>query len=125
MKYLIPTALALVLSAAALAPTQAVAQATVQVVIGRAPPPMRQEMIPEMRRGYEWAPGYWNWNGRRHVWVPGHRQRTRHGHYYQQPQWQQDGERWQFNRGGWRRGDRDGDGVPNSVDRRPNDSSRN
>lgn len=125
MKHVLSTALAIVLSTAAMVPTQVVAQANVQVVIGRAPPPLRQEMIPDMRRGYEWVPGYWNWNGRRHVWVAGHRQRSRVGHYYQYPQWQQDGDRWQLHRGGWRRGDRDGDGVPNSVDRKPNDSTRN
>ena len=36
-----------------------------------APPPARVEVVPEMRHGYTWAPGYWSWNRDRHVWVNG------------------------------------------------------
>ena len=32
--------------------------------------------------------------------------------------------RWNMNRGGWRRGDRDGDGVPNRLDNAPNNPNR-
>src|SRR6185436_16489451 len=33
------------------------------------PPAVRYEAVPAPRRGYIWAPGYWGWNGYRHVWV--------------------------------------------------------
>jgi hypothetical protein len=50
----------LALSAAAFAPAIATAQVGVSVVIGNAPPPPRFESVPAPRRGYIWAPGYWN-----------------------------------------------------------------
>src|SRR6185437_16541313 len=49
----------------------AVASAEIYVRIG--PPPPRTEVVPVLRPGYVWVPGYWNWNGRRYVWVRGHR----------------------------------------------------
>lgn len=48
-------------------------------------------------------------------------ERARNGQYYQRPEWQQNGNDWRLNRGGWqhgqRQGDRDRDGIPNRVDR--------
>ena len=78
--------------------------------------------MPAARPGFVWSPGYWNWNGRRHVWVGGSWMRERPGYVYHRPEWVQRGERWQMRRGGW---DRDGDGVPNRYDRRPNNPNRN
>lgn len=141
MKRILCTAAAIILSTAAFMPTQAAAQVGVSIVIGNAPPPPRYEVVPAPRRGYEWAPGYWNWNNRRHVWVAGHWERARPGQYYQRPEWQRGNDGWRLNRGGWQRGerhdnrphnmhpghgrgDRDGDGVPNRHDRRPNDPRR-
>jgi hypothetical protein len=92
------------------------------VFIRVAPPPLRTELIPRPRAGYLWTPGYWNWNGRRHVWVNGAWVRERRGHAYNAPVWVQEGDRWRFRRGGW--GDRDRDGVPNRVDRHPNNPHR-
>ncbi|MEO5558115.1 MAG: YXWGXW repeat-containing protein, partial [Dokdonella sp.] len=43
------------------------ARAFVGLSIGVAPPPARIERV-VMRPGYAWAPGYWRWNGARHVW---------------------------------------------------------
>jgi hypothetical protein len=126
-------------------------QGSFNIVIGNAPPPPRYEVMPRARRGYEWAPGYWNWNGRRHVWTDGHWERTRPGEYYQPAQWEQGNDGWRLHRGGWQRGerddhrnanrgygdrdrdgipnridrDRDGDGVPNRIDSNPNDPRRN
>ncbi len=144
MKRILSTAAAVIaLGGAVFLPMQAMAQVGVNVVIGREPPPLRHETVPAARRGYEWAPGYWNWTGRRHVWVGGHWERARAGQYYQQSEWQRDGDGWRFNRGGWhsgeRRGgdrdgdgvrngrdhDRDGDGVPNRNDARPDNPRRN
>jgi hypothetical protein len=90
-----------------------------------APPRPRAEAVPAPRRDYVWVPGYWNWTGRRHVWVPGTWMRERRGYVYGQPQWVQRDGRWELHRGGWKRGDRDGDGVPNSRDSRPHNPRRN
>lgn len=123
MKRILCTAAALVMSAAAFAPTQAFARDMV-VVVRQAPPPPKREVVPAARHGHEWAPGYWNWNGRRYVWVTGHWERARHGYAYHRPEWVQVKGGWRLNQGGWARGDRDRDGVPNGFDRRPNDPRR-
>ena len=100
-------------------PTAAQAQpVTIQV----APPPPRSERVPPPRRGYVWAPGHYEWRGGRHVWVRGYWVRARPGYAYRPPEWRQDGDRWQYNRGG---GDRVGAGVPNRSDRRPDNPKRN
>ena len=126
MKRILCSAAAMiVISTAAFIPAQALAAVGYSVVIGNAPPPPRHERIPSARRGYEWAPGYWNWNGSKHRWTKGHWVRSRSGHYYEPSKWEQREEGWHLNRGGWRAGDRDGDGVPNRQDRRPNDPNRN
>ena len=87
-----------------------------------APPPPRYERVPAPRRGMVWSQGHWEWRGHRHVWVPGTWVRVRPGHSYHQPAWEQRGNQWYYNRGGW---DRDGDGVPNRHDRRPDNPYRN
>lgn len=138
MKRILLTAAALLFSAAAHVPAQAHAEVGFSITIGNAPPPPRYEVVPSPRRGLEWAPGYWNWNGRRHVWVPGHWERARPGHYYKRPEWRQVRGGWRLEQGRWERGgwehgrrhdhhqqayraygygDRDRDGVPNRVDR--------
>ncbi len=85
------------------------------------PPPPRYERVPPPRRGMVWSQGHWEWNGNRHVWMPGQWMRVRQGYHYRQPQWEQRGDRWSYARGGW---DRDGDGVPNRHDRRPDNPYR-
>ena len=100
IKPLFATAL-LALSAAAFAPAVASAQVGVSVVIGNAPPPPRFESIPAPRSGYVWAPGYWSWNGYRHVWIGGRWEVERVGSYYRPSEWVQDGGGWRFVPGGW------------------------
>ncbi len=100
------------------------ASAATGVYLNIGPPPNREEAVPEPRRGYVWAPGYWNARGDRHAWQRGHWERERRGYYYAQPVWTQRDNRWQLERGRWNRGDRDRDGVPNKVDRAPNDPTR-
>ena len=46
-----------------------------------APPPPRVEVVPAPRPGYVWAPGYWAWEGGRHVWRGGHWVVVRPGYY--------------------------------------------
>lgn len=136
MKRILGTALAIALSTAAfVVPAQAQAQVGFNIFIGNAPPPLRYEAVPAHRAGYEWTPGYWNWDRGQHVWAPGSWHTARPGQYYQRPAWSQANGGWHLNRGGWQqdnrhdnrnndhanrrngRGDRDRDGVPNRVDR--------
>ncbi len=154
MNRILFTAAAILFAATAYVPTQALAEVGFSITVGNAPPPPRYEVVPAARRGHEWAPGYWNWNGRRHVWVPGHWERARAGHYYKRPEWQHVHGGWRLERGGWHRGhrhdhdrhygnrgpgrgdrdrdgvanwadrDRDGDGVANRYDRRPDNPRR-
>lgn len=52
-----------------------------------APPAPRVEAVPPPRAGFTWAPGYWNYVGRKHVWVPGQWVRNRPGHHYVPARW--------------------------------------
>jgi hypothetical protein len=94
------------------------------VIVRTAPPPPRQEAVPEARRGYVWRAGHWDWRGNKHVWVKGQWVKARRGYHYVQPTWVEDNGRWRMSRGAWRRGDADGDGVRNKDDRRPNNPNR-
>ena len=96
-----------------------------EIIVERAPPPLREERVPGARRGYVWAPGYWDWRGNRHVWVRGSWARERRGYAYRPHEWVERDGRWSLQRGGWDRRDSDGDGVPNSRDRAPNNPNRN
>jgi hypothetical protein len=91
------------------------------IYFGVAPPAPRVEVTPAPRSGYLWVPGYWDVSGHRHVWRKGHWERERHGYRYVEPRWSQNGDRWHLQRGRW---DRDHDGVPNSMDRRPDNPNR-
>ena len=94
------------------------------ITVRVAPPEPRHENVPAARRGYEWAPGYWDWNGRKYVWRRGHWERARHGYAFNATTWEQVDGGWRMHRGGWARHDRDGDGVPNRVDDHPNNPNR-
>ena len=98
--------------------------AATTVWIHQAPPELRVEPLPPPRRGSLWAPGHWDWRGGRHVWVGGTWVRERRGYVYTGPTWVERNGRWQQHQARWSRGDRDGDGVPNRLDRRPDDPSR-
>ena len=82
-----------------------------------APPEPRAETVPAPRRNHTWRAGHWEWRGNRHRWVRGAWVRDRPGYRYNQPAWVESNGRWSMTRGNWARGDRDGDGVPNRVDR--------
>ncbi len=110
--------------AAAAATISVSAVAAPYIDIRVAPPSPRTEVVPAARAGYAWAPGYWDWRGRRHVWVGGHWERARRGYVYRAPMWEQNGDRWRLNRGAWARGDNDRDGIPNAVDAHPNNPRR-
>ena len=109
-------ALATLLGAAAL---PAAARTDAQISINLGPPPARYEAVPAPRRGSAWTPGYWDWRGQRHVWVPGTWVRERSGYRYAQPQWVNHNGRWILVRGYLAQGGRDADrdGIPNRYDR--------
>ena len=98
--------------------------ASAAVYVREAPPPPRTEAAPAARRGYVWSEGHWEWQNRKHKWVRGAWVKERRGHNYVQPAWVERDGRWTLTRGTWRRGDRDGDGVPNRQDRAPNNPNR-
>ena len=89
-----------------------------------APPAPREEVVPAARPGKQWVGGHWEWRNNRHAWVRGTWINDRRGYVYSQPVWAETNGRWSMTRGNWRRGDRDGDGVPNSRDRAPNNPNR-
>src|SRR4051812_7600575 len=95
------------------------ARTNVDFYLNVAPPPVQYEVVPAPRAGFVWAPGYWDWRAHRHVWIAGHWVRHRPGYVYYAPRWQERDGRYYFQRGAWRRGDADGDGVPNYADRAP------
>lgn len=99
--YSITAAAMIALSSAAFLPQAAMAQVGVNVVIGNAPPPPRYEAVPQARRGYVWAPGYWNWDGQRHVWAGGQWIQERGGNQYRRAEWVRENNQWRLDRGGW------------------------
>ena len=105
------------------------AAAAVGIYLEAAPPAPRYEVVPAPRRGFVWAPGYWNWRHGHYAWVRGHWIRERHGYYWHPDRWERRDGRWVLERGGWRherweherfaRRDRDHDGVPDWRDPAP------
>lgn len=68
-----------------------------------APPPGRVEVHGRPpRQGQVWTPGYWRWNGQRHVWGAGRWQRPQQvGWVWQAPQWTLQNGVWIFVEGQW------------------------
>lgn len=142
MKHPLILAALAVASVLAFSPLPSQAQPHISVMISNAPPAPLYERAPPPRHGQVWAPGYWEWRGQRHAWVPGHYVRARPGYVYAPPMWQQRQGRWVMHEPRWERQpprgphgprgqarghakqDRDRDGVPNRHDRRPNDPRR-
>lgn len=135
-------------SAGAMIPMTASAQT--YTIVRVAPPEPVQEVIPAQRRGWVWAPGYYDYRGNQYTWVPGQWMRERQGHQWREARWieSRSGE-WRRVGGNWERGpygdrghdgianrydnqnnnlrpngDRDGDGVRNKHDRFPNNPRR-
>ena len=94
--------LALCIAAGSLA-TLAPAGALADIYVRVAPPPPRHEVAPTVRHGWVWVPGYWDWNGRRYVWVRGHRVHARNRSHWVSDRWVEDHGRWRRERGHWDR----------------------
>jgi len=75
--------------------------AQVAIDIQVAPPVPRVIVAPPPRRGFVWAPGYWRWNGRRHVWMDGHWMRERPGFHWVPEAWVPHGGHYRFVPGHW------------------------
>jgi len=93
-------ALVIAVAGGAITTSPAQARAVVGVSIGVAPPPLRIERV-GVRVGYAWAPGYWRWNGHRHVWVGGYWVPARAGYRYVGAGWVRVGPDWRFRRARW------------------------
>jgi hypothetical protein len=63
------------------------AQARLDLSIDIAPPAVREEVVPEPRHGFVWAPGYWGWHHGHHEWVAGHWIRERRGYHWVSDRW--------------------------------------
>lgn len=75
------------------------------VVVQVAPPAPRVEVRPAMPfAGAVWIPGYWQWNGVRHVWVAGRWSAPRAGWHWQPNHWRHTPRGWIWVPGHWRRG---------------------
>lgn len=96
-------ALATLLAAGSVATsTSASARTVVDVDVRVAPPPLRHERV-VVRTGSVWVPGYWRWNGHRHIWVAGYAVRARPGWHYVPARWAPNGPHWRFQAGYWSR----------------------
>ncbi len=67
------------------------------------PPPPANIVIPAPRVGFVWAPGYWRWNGRRHIWVDGRWMRERPGFHWVPHHWVEHRGHYRFVQGHWAR----------------------
>jgi hypothetical protein len=105
MKRTLTIAAMITLGAAAWTPLPSMAQPgyAVNLVINSAPPPPRFESVPAPRRGYVWAPGYWNWDGGRHIWLSGHWEPERTGYRYRAHEWVRENGGYRLRDSGWYR----------------------
>lgn len=76
-----------------------------EVIVQQAPPEPIVEVRPATPfTGAVWIPGYWHWNGFRHVWVGGHWSAPRAGWVWEPHHWQPTPRGYVWVRGHWRRG---------------------
>ncbi|HEY2404211.1 MAG TPA: YXWGXW repeat-containing protein, partial [Steroidobacteraceae bacterium] len=70
------------LAGAMLIGSVAPAFSAVGIDINIAPPAPRVVEAPPPRAGFVWAPGYYRWDGHRHVWVDGRWMHERRGSHW-------------------------------------------
>jgi len=73
------------------------------VEVQAAPPPPIVEVRPAAPRGAVWIPGYWHWQGSRHVWIGGHWSAARAGMRWEPDHWVHTEHGWRMERGRWAR----------------------
>ena len=74
-----------------------------QVVVVEPPAPPVEAIPAAPYEGAVWAPGYYEWRGRRHVWIGGHYMRGRPGYHWAPHAWVHEGRGWRMHRGRWER----------------------
>lgn len=76
-----------------------------RVVVGirGEPPAPRVIVAPSARRGFVYAPGYWQWRGKRYVWIDGRYIRERRGQVWVADRYERRGGDWILVRGHWQR----------------------
>ena len=86
---------------AAFTPAAAQANLNIGLTIGTPPPAPIYEPIPAPRVGFVWAPGFWAWEGGRHVWHAGNWMPERRGYHWVPDRWAQAHGGWQREAGHW------------------------
>jgi hypothetical protein len=89
------------------------------LIVRTAPPPLRVETVPAPRAGYQWVGGHWEWRNHEYVWESGTWVKERPGYTYYAPAWVETNGHWERREARWGRRDDDRDGIPNAVDRHP------
>lgn len=77
------------------------AYAQVSFNISIAPPAPQYEVVPILQPGYVWAPGYWGWNGDRHIWIRGRSIVQREGYNWAPDRWDQRNNNYYRTAGHW------------------------
>lgn len=67
-----------------------------------APPPPRAEAV-EVRPGFIWIPGYYEWRGNQYAWVSGRWEQERSNERWLPGRWERHGNHWSWRQGGWHR----------------------
>ena len=96
-------AIAVGLSACAVAPTRVSVSGPSGGIWSPMPPPPRVEVISSPPSyNYFWAPGYWHWEANQHRWVDGHWEQRREREYWVAHRWDRDDhDQWRLNGGYW------------------------
>ena len=71
------------------------------VVVTKGTMIIRAERI-EVREGFVWARGHFDWRGDKYEWLPGHWERQRAQLTWHDGRWEQRGNVWIYIEGGWR-----------------------
>jgi len=59
------------------------------IEVQAAPPAPRVEVVPAVREGSVWIPGYWDYRGSDYTWVAGHFEPARTGYVYVVPRYEE------------------------------------
>jgi len=90
-----------IVAPAIVSPAAAQATLSVGVTIGVPPPVPMYEVVPPPRVGFVWAPGYWYWDGGRHLWTPGRWIAERPGFHWVPDRWARVEGGWHHEYGHW------------------------
>jgi hypothetical protein len=87
------------------APVMTAAPFGVENVMVAPPPPQVEVQGAAPSPLHKWLPGFWQWNGSRHVWQAGHwAQPPEPGMVWEAPKWENHGGKWAFTDGRWQAG---------------------